>query len=491
VLQPFWEEKVTMEKVETIIVGSGFGGLGMAAGLLRDEKRDFLILEKASELGGTWRHNSYPGAECDVPSLLYSYSYEQNPEWSMRWAPHNEILDYQMRFVEKYDLAKHARRNQQVEKATFDEKANQWTVETLSGDTFKCQFLIFAVGQLHYPYTPKFPNDEAFAGPRFHSAEWRTDVDLGEKNVAVIGAAASAIQLIPEVAEQAKQVTVYQRSPNWLLPKRNTPFSDGSKRIFQALPIVQKLLRFYTWAYPEFMLYPAIKGSWFNRKLLKYVATRHLRRSIKDESLRAKLTPDYQIGAKRVLLSSAYYPAVARANVELVTDPIGEMAKDGITDKSGVHRHHDVLVYATGFKTNPFLPMLQITGKSGVDIREVWKEGAHAYLGVAVPDFPNMFMLYGPNTNTGHSSVILKLECQIDYIRQLVGLAGTDAIDVRAEVESKFNIEVQNRLRSMAWNAVEASWYKDGDRITNNWPGPSREYIRKMRHPDPSDYVVS
>lgn len=479
-----------MEQVGTIIVGSGFGGLGMAAGLVRDGKRDFLILEKASELGGTWRHNFYPGAECDVPSLLYSYSYEQNPDWSTRWAPHDEILDYQMRFVKKYDLGKHARLNQQVEKTTFDETTNRWNVETQSGETFKCQFLVFAVGQLHYPSTPKFPKVDEFEGASFHSAEWNADIDLTGKNVAVIGAAASALQLIPEVAKQAKQLTVYQRSANWLLPKPNTPFSRSLRALFRKVPLVQKFMRFYTWAYAELLLYPAIKGTWFNRTLLKRMATGHLRKSIADDGLRTKLTPDYQIGAKRVLLSSLYYPALVQPNVELVTDPIGEMTKDGIADRSGYHRTHDVIVFATGFKTNPFLPKLEITGKGGANMRDTWKEGAHAYLGVTVPDFPNMFMLYGPNTNTGHSSIILKLECQIDYIRQLLDLAGSGAVDVRKDVESGFNEDVQARLQLMAWNEVEASWYKDGNRITNNWPGPTREYIRKMRRPNPADYVV-
>jgi len=479
-----------MEQVGTIIVGSGFGGLGMAAGLVRDGKRDFLILEKAEKLGGTWRHNTYPGAECDVPSLLYSYSYEQNPDWSTRWAPHNEILDYQMGLVDKYDLAKHARLGQQVKRATFDEGTKRWTVETESGDVFECQFVVFAVGQLHYPSTPSFPNRDEFAGVSFHSAEWNTDVDLTGKSVAVVGAAASALQLIPEVAKVAKQLTVYQRSANWLLPKPNTPFQGWLKRIFTTAPFVQKLMRFYTWAYSEALLYPAIKGSGLSRTLLRKMSTNHLKESIQDEELRAKLTPDYDVGAKRVLLSSLYYPALARPNVELVTDALAEMTKDGITDKTGKHRRHDVIVYATGFKTNPFLPMLDIKGKGGADIREAWKDGAHAYLGAVTQDFPNMFMLYGPNTNTGHTSIILKLECQIDYIRQLIGLAKDGAVEVRADVETAFNDDVQRRLQTTAWNEVEASWYKDGNRITNNWPGPSREYIRKTRRPNPSDYDI-
>ena len=472
---------------KAIIVGTGFAGLLMGYRLKMAGIEDFVILEKADGVGGTWRENTYPGAECDVPSALYSYSFAPNPTWKFKWAKQPQILEYIQDFARDQGLMNHIRFGLAVRSAKWDEERKLWSVETEQGEAFEAQFFIPAIGQLHIPNTPDFANRDAFEGDSFHTAEWDHSVDYAGKDMAIIGNAASAIQVIPEVAQKVRKLTIYQRSPNWIVPKKDRPYLRFEHGLLKRFPRLSSAYRFGLWCQGEFLLWPTIKGNRFTRGLMKLWSKSGLHKHIKDKGLRARLTPDYPMGAKRILFSDKIFPALAQDNVDLVFDPIQTFTPDGI-QAGETARAHDIVVFATGFETNPFLKMIDVRGVSGVSLREHWKDGAYAYLGVATAGFPNMFMMYGPNTNTGHTSIVYKLEGQAEYILQMIQEAGADAVAVEPEVEATYNEEVQRRLGELAFSKIEKSWYKDGERVTNNWMGSSREFRKRLRVPDLSHY---
>ena len=464
-----------------VIVGTGFAGLGLAAKLREQGIEDFIILEKSDGVGGTWRHNTYPGAECDIASMLYSYSFAPNPAWDFKWAKQPQILSYLENFAKENDIYRHVKFGQTVRRAAY--KHGGWTVETAEGETYNCQFFVSAIGQLHHPATPKFKGKDSFAGPNFHSAEWDHSVDLAGKNIAVIGVGASAAQLIPEVAKIAKHLTVYQRTPNWIINKHDRPYSRVEKWLAGKFPFMAKLYRGGLWLQGEFIIWPTIKGSKWRRALIRKLNAMEIKKHVKDPDKRAKLTPDYPVGAKRILLSDKYYPAIGRDNVTLETDGIAAISKDGIQTQSGRMHRHDAIIYATGFHTNPFLKEIDVRGENGVALREHWADGAFAYMGVTTAGFPNMFMLYGPNTNTGHTSIVYKLEAQFEHILKLIDKTGTGIVTVNPEAEVVYNQEAQEKLSKLAWAKIEASWYKDGTRVTNNWHGGSTEFKRRLENP--------
>ena len=464
-----------------VIVGTGFAGLGLAAKLREQGIEDFIILEKSDGVGGTWRHNTYPGAECDIASMLYSFSFAPNPAWDFKWAKQPQILDYLENFAKTRDLYRHVKFGQTVTSAEYHE--GRWTVKTAEGDAYNCQFFISAIGQLHHPATPEFKGKDIFTGPSFHSAEWEHDVDLSGKNVAVIGVGASAAQLIPEVAKIAKRLTVYQRSPNWIINKHDRPYSKAEKWLASKLPFMARLYRGGLWCQGEFIIWPTIKGSKWRRALIRKLNAMEIKKHVKDPDKRAKLTPDYPVGAKRILLSDKYYAGIGRENVSLETDGIAEIKKGGIQTVGDTLHTHDVIIYATGFHTNPFLKEIDVRGENGADLREHWKSGAFAYLGVTTSGFPNMFMLYGPNTNTGHTSIVYKLEAQFEHILRLIDKTGAGIVEVDSDAEAAYNLEAQEKLSKLAWAKIEASWYKDGTRVTNNWHGGSLEFKRRLENP--------
>ena len=480
-----------IKNVETLIIGSGFGGLCMGAKLREAGRTDFVILEKADAIGGTWRENTYPGAECDIPSALYSFSFWQNPTWDFKWAKQPQILQYMNDFTDAFKLRDHIKLGQTVERATYDEAVKRWTVTCVSGETYSARFFIPAVGQLHHLNTPNFEGTEDFKGEKFHSGKWDHSIDLSGKSVGVIGNAASAVQFIPEIAEVAGHLTVYQRTPNWVVYKKDRPYFKIEKALGKKFPALTSIYRLHLWGFGEYGVWPMIKGNrlacWIGRNMCKGA----IKDNIKDPVLRKALVPNYPIGAKRILLSDKFYPALARQNVTLEIDGIAKITKGGVQTKSGTEHAHDVLIYGTGFKTNPFLQNLDIYGRDNKNLRAHWSGGAFAYLGVATASFPNMFILYGPNTNTGHTSIIFKLENQVNYILQLIDAAQKDkAVEIDHEVEQTFNVEMQERLAKLAWSKIDASWYKDGDRVTNNWPGSSIEYKKRMKTPILSHYRV-
>ncbi len=482
-----------MRRVKIIIVGAGFGGLCMGIKLKQAGIDDFLILEKADELGGTWRENTYPGAECDIPSALYSYSFEHNSQWEFKWSGQTQILQYQHDTAAKYGLLEHIKYKHEVNNARFDEAAQHWLITSKDGDQFQAQHFICAIGQVHKPSTPAFPNAERYTGASFHSAQWDHSIDLTDKRVGVIGNAASAVQFIPEIAKRARKVTIYQRTPNWILAKFDRPYAKWEQRVSARFHRITRAYRGCLWVLGEYVVLPAIKGKVWARWLVHRLCLSNLRRSVKDPELRAKLTPDYPVGAKRVLFSDHYFPALARDNVELNTHGVAEFTADGVLDKAGNAEAFDVVIYGTGFKTNPFLADIQVRGNAGKTIREAWSDGAQAYLGLSVSGFPNLHLLYGPNTNLGHTSIIIMLEAQADYVVQAIehlDKSGLQSLGVKPEVEAQFNQELQARLANMAFSLIEQSWYKDGDKVTNNWAGGTREYCARLKQIDWGSYYL-
>jgi cation diffusion facilitator CzcD-associated flavoprotein CzcO len=481
-------------KFKCIIVGSGFSGICLAIMLKRSGVEDFVILEKADELGGTWRDNHYPGAECDVPSALYSFSFETKTDWDYQWSEQPQILEYIRNTARKNRVVDHIRFGHELVSARFDPGNAAWELHMSNGVTLYSQFLISAVGQLHKPSTPHFDGIEKFRGPCFHSANWNHDIDLRGKSVAVIGNAASAVQFVPPVAEQAGQLLVFQRSANWVSRKRDRPYKDWEKRLMRMFPFSKRIARLKTYLRNELFVYPAIAGNRVTNWLLRMACLGYLNNTVTDASLRQKLIPDYPIGAKRILVADGYYEALMRDNVALITDAIAAVDEMGILTRSGRHCPCDVIIFGTGFVTNPFLAGIDIRGRSARTLADHWSGGASAYLGIATCEFPNLFFMYGPNTNLGHNSILLMAEAQANYIIQAIRTVtsgGGSAMEVRAEVEAQYNLGLQARLQGMVWNAVTDSWYKSGGRITNNWPGSVGEYRKLTRKFRLDDYVVT
>ena len=473
---------------ETIIIGAGFGGMAMGHDLKKAGRDDFLILDKAGSLGGTWRENTYPGAECDVKSCLYSYSYALNPEWDYRWSKQPQILDYMKSFAAKHDLTRHMQFKTKLEAAHYNDSDETWTVQTDQGE-FTCRYLVSAVGQLHHPRFPEIAGRESFNGTSFHAAEWNHDVDLSGKRVAVIGSAASAVQLIPELAKQVKSLTIFQRSPNWIVRKGNRPYTKFEKWVARKLPVTMKMNRGLYSALGDYVLFPAIKGRGLETWIVNRMANSNLRKQIKDPEMRKRLTPDYPIGAKRILFADDYYPSLTRENVELVASGVEAMTANGVPASGGTQTECDVVVFATGFYTNPFLLGMDVKGRNGARLSDHWADGAYAYKGTLTAGFPNLFFLYGPNTNTGSGSIIFFLERQVRYILQLIGAAKGAPIEVKAEAEADYVDEMQRRLSTMAWAQIDKSWYKHGDKIPNNWPGGMKEFGKRLAKPNFDDFI--
>ncbi|MFI6215460.1 flavin-containing monooxygenase [Nocardia brasiliensis] len=474
-----------------VIIGAGFGGIGMAIELRRNGLPDITILERAADLGGVWRENTYPGAACDVPSPLYSFSFEPKPDWPQRYSGRLAIHDYLRGVAARNGVLDSIRFGADVTHAEFDDATGRWTVHTADGTAHTADVLIPAVGQLSRPALPDIAGLDTFAGKAFHSAEWDHAVDLTGKRVACIGTGASAIQFIPEIQPRVAELTLFQRTPAWVIPKFDTDYSPVQHRLFARLPGALLVERFGWWAIAEFVSlglveFPAIA------RLVARIAERHLHKQVTDPQLRAKLTPDYPIGCKRGLFSNDYYPALTRPNVQVETTAITEVVPEGVRTADGAVHPADVIIYGTGFKGTEFLWPMDIYGRAGRKLSDVWAAGAHAFYGIAVPEFPNLFLVYGPNTNLGVGSIIYMIESQARYIRQAVALLGDGRrLEVRADQEQRFNDALQQRLARTPWNFC-SSWYRNAaGRITNNWPGSQTSYRRHLRKLDPADYTLT
>ncbi|MEU7629057.1 NAD(P)/FAD-dependent oxidoreductase [Nocardia sp. NPDC049220] len=478
---------LSTHRLAIAIVGTGFAGLAAAIELKKHGHDDIVLFERGSEVGGVWRENTYPGASCDVPSSLYSFSFEPNPVWLRRSSRQPDILAYLRRTAEKHDVLRHIRFDTEVTTAEFDEDSNRWTIGT--GDIVQVDVLVSAVGQLSRPALPDVEGRKSFERDAFHSAEWDHSVELTGKRVAVIGTGASAIQFVPEIQPQVKQLILFQRTAPYLLPRFDTAFSDAHRRLFQRLPIIQKAQRAVWWMAAETLSIAFL----YSKSLSRAVAALsrwHMKRQLKSSELLAKIWPDHPVGCKRILFSDSYLTALRQPNVDVESDRIEEIANVGVCTVVGVVHEVDVIIYATGFAASDFLAPMKILGQGRRDLRAQWSNGARAYLGVSVPYFPNLFLMYGPNTNLGAGSMVYMLESQAKYIRQAVaGLRGGDALVVRTDVADRYDVETQARLVGGVWSKC-TSWYRAADgSVSNNWPGTSAEYRRRTKEFDASEFM--
>ena len=465
------------------IIGSGFGGVAAAVRLLQAGVSDLVVFERSDDVGGVWRANTYPGAACDVPSHLYSFSFAPKSDWSRRFAPQAEIHQYLRDVARDLGVLPHVRFGTEVLSAAFDEGSGRWRLELSDGSTHEADAVIAACGQLSRPSVPAVPGLERFRGTRFHSAEWDHEHDLTGERVAVLGTGASAIQFVPRIAARTASLTVFQRSAPYVLPKRDNPFRAGTKA---ALGRVPGLLRASRWA--EYWKNEARTLGFNNEPRLlaghALMFRRYLRRAVADPALRAKLTPADPMGCKRILISNEWYPALQLPQVELCTDRVVEVREHSVVTADGTEREVDTIVLGTGFAATDFLVPMRVTGRDGRDLHEQWAGGARAYLGTAVPGFPSFWTLYGPNTNLGHNSILFMIESQVAWVVQAVQQLqrGAAWLDVRPEAAADFDDWVQARSQSTVFAGGCTSWYLTADgRNTQNWPASTLTFRRRLR----------
>ncbi|KAA1011934.1 NAD(P)/FAD-dependent oxidoreductase [Paraburkholderia panacisoli] len=477
------------------IVGSGFAGLGMAIRLQQMGLTSFTIYEAAGDIGGTWRDNTYPGAACDVPSHLYSFSFEPNPAWSRAFGGQAEILAYLKHCARKYDVARYVRCNAKVAAARFDDARQLWRIEIIANGTreySEADVLIAANGALSRPALPRIAGLERFAGKLFHSARWDHTYALEGKRVAVIGTGASAIQFVPQIQPRVAHLDLFQRSAPWIMPKADKPVAPRARWLFRHLPLTQRFVRSAIY----WQLESRALGFVVNPKLMALpmkLSRHYLEHSVKDPALRAKLTPNYRLGCKRVLLSSDYYRAVSQPNVDVVTAGIREIVADGVVTDDGVHRRADAIICGTGFQVNDVGAPFEVIGIDGADLGAMWlRDGPEAYLGVSIANFPNFFMLVGPNTLLGHNSMIYMIESQVQYIADCLRVLrerNARTMNLRPDVQRDFNARLQKEMRHSVWVSGCHSWYQTtGGKVTALWPGFTFSFRKRTRRVRPGDY---
>jgi cation diffusion facilitator CzcD-associated flavoprotein CzcO len=487
-----------VERIETgvVVIGTGFSGLGMAIQLRRDGREDFVVLEKAADVGGTWRDNTYPGCACDIQSHLYSFSFEQNPGWTRSFSPQGEIWDYLRRVAGKYDLRRSIHFGVEVTGARWDADEQRWHVSTGSGIEYVARFVVAGTGALHIPHVPRLPGLENFAGAAFHSARWNHDVDLTGKRVAVIGTGASAVQFVPRIAGKVASLDVYQRTPPWIMPKPDHAIPEWMKRVFNRVPGAQRAYRNALY----WMLEARAIGFNGHPGLLRFAerfGRWNIERAISDPALRAKFTPDYTMGCKRVLVANDFYPTFTRSNVHLVTEGVAEVREHGIVGSAGVERAVDVIIFGTGFHVTDAFDYLDITGRDGRDLAKLWRtEGIQTHLGMTVAGYPNLFFLLGPNTGLGHNSVVFMIESQIRYVAEAIRLverSGMGAIEVRRSAQDRFQADIQAKLADGIWSKGGCrSWYLDAQGVNRTiWPGFTWRYWLRTRKVHPGDFELT
>jgi cation diffusion facilitator CzcD-associated flavoprotein CzcO len=469
------------------IIGSGFSGLCVGIQLRKAGIDSFTIFEKGAGVGGTWRDNTYPGAACDTPAISYCFSFEPKSDWSRKWAEQPEILAYLESCASKYRLTDRIRLRTEIASARWDDRESECRVTTRGGEVLAFDVLVSAVGQLHRPAIPDLPGLADFGGAWFHSARWDHGCDLRGKDVAVVGNAASAVQLVPEIAKRARTMHVFQRSANWMIPKKDRRIGAREHALFTRFPALVHIARSWTWASYEIRV-PVLRDGSLLRPIAEWMAGRHLRAQIGDPHLRSQLVPDYPIGGKRILISDDYYPTLERPNVRLVRAGIERVTREALVTVDGRSHRSDVIVFATGFDTTSFLAPMAIEGDGGRLLSDAWRDGAEAYLGMSVAGFPNLFLTYGPNTNLGHNSIVFMIECQtryiVDCLRQMQR-RDLASVDVRADVMAEHNRRLQAELAGSVWARTGKTWYKnERGRITNNWPGSSLRYWWLTRRAD-------
>ncbi|SEM06266.1 flavin-containing monooxygenase [Acinetobacter sp. DSM 11652] len=474
------------------IIGAGFGGLATAIQLLKRGIKDFVILEKATDVGGTWRENQYPGAACDVQSHMYSLSFAPKSDWTKRYAEAPEIFQYIQDLIQEYDLKKFIQFDTEVISTRFDEQAHTWEISIKNQSALHSQFLIFASGPLHIPQIPNIKGIEKFKGEVFHSSSWNHAYDLNGKRVASIGTGGSAIQYIPEIAPKTKQLYVFQRTAAWVIPRDERAYNALDKKLFAQYDWFRKLHRARLYWSNESRVVPIVKPQMM--RLGQKLAEAFIRFQVKDKEIAKKLTPDYTMGCKRILVSNRYFPTFNRKNVELVTDSIQEITENAIVTKDGQVREIDCLIYGTGFITDPriYLKDFKCYGENGIELKEAWKEGAESYYGISTKGFPNLFQLLGPNTVLGHNSVIFMIESQVNYILQLIEAvekSKTKAIVVKDVVQEEFNRKIQEKFAGTVWQSGCVSWYQqEGGKNFSLWPSYTWKYWLETKNANLADY---
>ena len=480
--------------VEVAVLGCGFAGLAMAVELRRRGIDDFVVLERGDEVGGTWRDNTYPGAACDVPSHLYSFSFAPNPDWSRSFSRQPEIQDYLRSVADTTGVAPHLRLGHTVASATWDEPTERWTVETDHG-TFRARIVVSAVGALSEPKDPDIPGLDTFAGTVFHSARWRHDHELTGERVAVVGTGASAIQLVPQIQPEVDRLVLFQRTAPWIIPRRDRAISEREKRVFRRAPAVQKAVRSAIYWGRESYAYAFTRDTRLLR-VPQSLALWHLRRQVKDPVLREKLTPTYTIGCKRILISNDYYPALTQPNVTVETGGIAEVREHSIVTKDGTEHPVDTIIFGTGFQVTDMPIAHVLRGRDGRLLADEWAAGGmRAHRGSTVPGFPNFFLLVGPNTGLGHTSQVFMIEQQVGFVAEALDLlrtSGARTVEVRPEAVDVDDAEIQARMARSVWTTGGcASWYLDSaGRNTTLWPDFTFRFASRLRTVDPADYVL-
>jgi cation diffusion facilitator CzcD-associated flavoprotein CzcO len=476
------------------ILGAGFGGLGMAIKLKQAGIEDFVVWERDADVGGTWWANTYPGCQCDIPSHLYSFSFALNPEWSRTYPLQPELKRYLRACMERYRVRDHIRVNCEVTSAEWDEGERVWRIETAQGP-YVVDLLIAAPGFLSEPATPALPELDDFEGVRFHTARWNHDHDLTGRRVAVIGTGASAIQTVPQIQPVVEHLDVFQRTPPWVMPHRDRPITAIERRVYRRFPLLQRVVRSAVYWSRE-MLVPGFVRNPKLMRLPQSVARRHLEKHVSDPALRAKLTPDYSFGCKRVLPSNDWYSAITQPNVGVVTERIVKVAPNGIVTADGKLHEVDTIVFATGFHVTDVRFAKIVRGRDGTSMSEVWNGSPQAYRGTAVAGFPNLFIITGPNTGLGHNSLVYMIEAQFDYLMDALRTIeehGATRVEVRRAVQEAYNAELQSRMDRTVWSSGGcASWYIDvNGKNTTLWPDYTWRFRRQTRRFDVAAYELS
>ncbi|MER8045260.1 NAD(P)/FAD-dependent oxidoreductase [Streptomyces sp. NPDC094032] len=482
------------EHVRVAVIGSGFGGLGAAVRLRREGVTDFVVLERADSVGGTWRDNSYPGCACDVPSHLYSFSFAPNPDWPRTFSGQRHIRAYLEHVTDTFGIRPHLRLGHEVLRMAWDETALRWEIETSRG-SFTADVVVSATGPLSDPKIPDIPGLADFTGKVFHSAQWDHDHDLTGKRVAVVGTGASAIQIVPAIQPKVGRLTLFQRTPPWVMPRADRAISAPERWLHRQLPFTTAARRGLLWGIRE------LQVSAFTKRpnelgLIERLAKANIAKAVKDPALRAKLTPSYRIGCKRILLSNTYYPALAEPNVDVVAAGLKEVRGNTLVATDGSETEADVIVFGTGFHVTDMPIAPRVVGAEGRSLAEVWKGGMQSLRGATVAGFPNWMTIIGPNTGLGNSSMILMIESQLnymaDYLRQLDVLGGRTALAARPSAVNTWNRRVQARMERTVWKSGGCeSWYLDANgRNTTLWPGTTGEFRRETRSVDLSEYEV-
>jgi len=483
---------VPVRHVHVTILGTGFAGLGMAIRLKQHGQNDFVVIERAADVGGTWRDNTYPGCACDIPSHLYSFSFALNPHWSRAYSPSREIWNYLRSCTERFDILPHIQWNSELLDASWNEDEQCWHVTTTQGQ-FLTDILILGNGPLSEPSLPSIAGIGCFEGVLFHSAQWRHDYDLTGKRVAVIGTGASAVQFVPQIQPQVGHLSLFLRTPPWILPRQDHPIAAWQRAMFRLLPITQRLVRTRIYWRQEIIALGFVYRPGMVEEGMQ-IARRYLAKQVEDPVLRAKLTPQYVMGCKRVLLSDDFYPAVTQPNVEVITERIREVRAHSIVTGDGREHEVDTIICGTGFHVTD-APLAQcVHGRGGQSLADKWQAGSSAYKGTTVAGFPNLFLLIGPNTGLGHNSMIFMIESQLSYILDCLHTMerrALQSVEVRPESEEAFNKEVQQHMQGTVWTSGCKSWYLDASgRNTTLWPGFTFEFWRRTRHFDAKHYKL-